>query len=654
MGLIRLAVVLAAVVLSGAWASAAGADAIRYRPGDPVPSANFERILNFHSAITINRDASLTVTETIQVNAIGLRIKQGIFRDFPTTYRNDWGARTVVGFTVLEVTRDGKPEPWFTNSLDNGIRIYIGRRGHRIRRGLHTYTIKYRTTRQLGFFPTYDELYWNVTGTGWAFAIDRAEAVVTLPAGAVVKARRGYTGPQGARGVDWFAVDAGPGKAGFATSRRLGPRQGLTIAVAWQKGLVPVPTDRQRLVWLLEDNIAAVFAVFLLVALFAYYLVAWIMVGRDPRKGTIIPRFEPPAGFSPAAVRYVTKTKYDGKAFSAALINMAVKGFMRIRQTTKTTFILDKQSGARLDMLSPGERAIAKELFKTKNEVRLGSTYRASVKRALTSHQERVKADYDSGYFLRNRGYRLVGLASVVLSILIVAIASPDFGTTVLSGVGFSIALWAMLLGIGALIGALKSGVRIGAAIGSGLIALVALVFLLITLGVLLDTISAPGALAVALIGLVGYLFDGWLKAPTRAGRKILDQIEGLKMYLTVAEKDRLNLINPPDRTPETFERLLPFALALDVEQRWSEQFSDILAAAGREPGQGGYHPLWYIPLHTTDFSDLSFTDSLGSTLSSTVSSAATPPGSSSGSGGGGFSGGSSGGGGGGGGGGGW
>ena len=64
------------------------------------------------------------------------------------------------------------------------------------------------------------------------------------------------------------------------------------------------------------------------------------------------------------------------------------------------------------------------------------------------------------------------------------------------------------------------------------------------------------------------------MKAPTLAGRKILDQIEGFKLYLSVAEKDRLNLANPPELTPALFEQFLPYALALGVEQKWSEQFS--------------------------------------------------------------------------------
>jgi uncharacterized membrane protein len=125
------------------------------------------------------------------------------------------------------------------------------------------------------------------------------------------------------------------------------------------------------------------------------------------------------------------------------------------------------------------------------------------------------------------------------------------------------------------------------------------------------------------------------LKAPTTRGRRVIDKLEGLKMYLSVAEKDRFNLLNTPEKTPELFEKLLPWALALGVEQQWSEQFSDILAQAIRE---GTYSPSWYSGHHT--FSTTSLASSLGASLSVSISSSSTAPGSSSGSGGGGSSGG--------------
>ena len=157
--------------------------------------------------------------------------------------------------------------------------------------------------------------------------------------------------------------------------------------------------------------------------------------------------------------------------------------------------------------------------------------------------------------------------------------------------------------------------------------------------------VSIPAALNLAAMGFLNALFYHLLKAPTLSGRKIMDQIEGFKLYLSVAEKERLNLLNPPEKTPALFEKYLPFALALDVENAWSEQFAEVLAKAGTETQP--YSPVWYSGSSWDSFHTSRFTNSLGSSFAGAISSSSSPPGSSSGSGGGGFSGGGGGGGGG-------
>ena len=134
------------------------------------------------------------------------------------------------------------------------------------------------------------------------------------------------------------------------------------------------------------------------------------------------------------------------------------------------------------------------------------------------------------------------------------------------------------------------------------------------------------------------------MRRPTLRGRKVLDEIVGFTDYMEVAEKDELNLRNPPDKTPQLFEALLPFALALGVEQAWSEKFAQVLASI-RNPDGSGYHPSWYRGNWST--SRLSTTtSSLSTGLNSALASSVSPPGSSSGGSGGGFSGGGGGGGG--------
>src|SRR5436305_5101877 len=120
-----------------------------------------ERITNYDSKIEVARNGALTVMETISVIAEGDRIRHGIYRDFPTTYTDKLGRRVHVGFDVLHVTRDGRDEPYDLSSIESGERIKIGSADTDVPSGPHTYTITYATDRQIGFFGSYDELYWN-------------------------------------------------------------------------------------------------------------------------------------------------------------------------------------------------------------------------------------------------------------------------------------------------------------------------------------------------------------------------------------------------------------------------------------------------------------------------------------------------------------
>jgi uncharacterized membrane protein len=158
---------------------------------------------------------------------------------------------------------------------------------------------------------------------------------------------------------------------------------------------------------------------------------------------------------------------------------------------------------------------------------------------------------------------------------------------------------------------------------------------------------SIPLLVILGIMIFINVLFYHLLKAPTLVGRKVMDGIEGFKMYLSIAEKDRLNLLNPPHRTPELFEKYLPYAFALDVEQEWSEQFFDVLSRVSVTEQSNDYR--WYSSSSSKNFSSAGFTSGLGSALTSAISSASSSPGSSSGGGGGGSSGGGGGGGGGGG-----
>jgi len=132
----------------------------------PAPAQNAERILSYDTYVTVNDDGSMLVREAIRVHVTGQKIVHGIYRDFPTEYKDKMGLRKRVPFEIESVRRDEQDEPYHTGTRDNGIRVYVGPRFGSAPLGDHLYEITYRTDRQIGFYEDRDELYWNVTGNG--------------------------------------------------------------------------------------------------------------------------------------------------------------------------------------------------------------------------------------------------------------------------------------------------------------------------------------------------------------------------------------------------------------------------------------------------------------------------------------------------------
>jgi hypothetical protein len=556
------------------------------------PAAAREEILSFHSHIIVRADAVLEVIETIEVRVEGIEIRRGLLRDFPTSYKNPDGTRVTTSFEVENVQLNGGAVNWKTERLSNGKRLRIGSRDVLLRPGVYTYTIRYLTRRQLYFGDAAeDQLYYNVTGNGWAFPILEASAEVVLPEGASATRSTAFTGSYGSTEGAFAQFTSDGGYPGFRTLRTLNRGEGLTVAVGWPAGFVTRPDAADEAAIFLQDNRAVFAAGIGLVVVFGYFLLAWHMAGRDPEGGAIIARYEPPRGFSPAAVHFVANMGFSDTAFTAAIVNMAVKGFLTIREDNDGDMTLHVEGDK--SRLTRGERAVASRLFQGRaGSLEIDQDNHEKLSDARSDLRDSLSYEYEAAHFIRNLGLFLGGLGLAAVSVVVSLMLS--------------------------------------------------------------DPLSIPTiVLLVATIATVP-IFYFLLKAPTRLGRRVMDEIEGFRHYLQVAEADRLQFHNPPEQTPALFEKYLPYAIALGVEHEWGEKFDDILAAASLDPaaGQGGYHPHWY---HSSrgygGFRSSSFSSSMGAAFTGAISAASTAPSSS----GGGFSGGGfSGGGGGGGGGGGW
>ena len=546
-----------------------------------------ERISSFNSDITIHQDASMTVKETIDVVSEGQVIRHGIVREFPTWYKDHHGNNYAVRFHIKKILFDGKEAPYHIRDASNGKLIYIGDKDVYVPRGTHTFVIEYETSRQLGFFKDYDELYWNVTGTGWRLPIDQASAEVHLPAGVPEKQIHveGYTGYQGSAGQNYNAsVD--DGVAQFKTTRPLAERQGLTIVVTWPKGFVHQPTRWQEWKWFFWDNKHIAVGLLGLLVLLFFYLFVWIRFRRSQDLGTVIPLFYPPENMSPGLMRYFISMGYDAKVLAADIVNMAVMGFLTIHYEIKLFF-----SGAyRLEKkeMPHGQfeevyKGIDRNLFDSSDSIQLSEKNKEQINKAISVLSKAYKRETKS-WFRSLLSYKILGFIISFLCFVFILFMG-----------GSEHAIW---FGIG-------------------------------------------------YVGVM-FLFNWLLRGYTPEGLEIKRQIEGFKLFLKTTEEERLKIIGtPPTKTPELYETYLPYAIALGVEKQWSRQFAPLFEQM-RQAGNP-YMVVWISGGSFDSFNADTFASTISSSMGSSISSSSTPPGSSSGSGGGGSSGGGGGGGGGGG-----
>src|SRR5262245_18710492 len=304
--------------------------------------------------------------------------------------------------------------------MNNGIRVQIGNADRFLSRGRHEYVIRYRTTRQVGFFAEHDELYWNATGTGWTFPIDMAEARITLPEPVPFRLSTFYTGPQGARGKDATVVSQQGGRIVFRTTRPLPAKAGLTVVAGWQKGVIAPPTQRQQAIWWLSDNLAHAVAGLGLVLVLGFYGLAWARVGRDPARGTIIPLFAPPDGMTAAAVRFVDRMGFDDRCFAAAIVDLGVRRHLRISGTGRNTLLDRREGGA--EIATP-EREAAHKLFGSSPSLMLNNDNYVRVGKAKDALHEGLSQAYGGTLFTDNFGWSAIGFAAVVVVAAAIAIA---------------------------------------------------------------------------------------------------------------------------------------------------------------------------------------------------------------------------------------
>lgn len=621
----------------------------------PVKAA--EVIKHFHTLVEVSSDGSLVVTETILVIAEGKQIRRGIFRDILLQFRDQNDKIRRAGFDLLSVKRNGHSEPHFTEDESKYIRIYVGDKDVMLPVGQHTFELKYRTDRQIRFFEAHDEIYWNATGNGWDFPINEATAVIDLPDGAVSQDTFFYTGPEGATDTNAkVRLEEGGNRTVFDLTAQLGPREGLTVGVTLKKGVISPPTSSQESLWFWQDNGPMILAFVTLFIVLAYYLWAWNRVGRDPEKGVVVPRWKSPDGISPALTAFIHKKGFSGRgwdALSGAVLNLAVKGYVELDNLSED-LVIRRTGKAQEEDLHVGERAMLRQLGNS-GTIFVDKNNSAVVQNFQKAFIDAIEKEHRSEFYKSNLGWISLGVALSALGLgAMMLFANLDQTSAIV--LMLSLVAGVIYVAVVAKFGrSTESSVglfdKIQSIIKIGIAGAIVLPNILSQAMSLLLNPDEPVLLAtIVSVIMINILFYFLLGAPTPIGRKMMDGIEGLKVYLELAEKDRMNLAGAPTMSPKHFETLLPYAVALGLEKPWSEAFDGWLqSAAGVQSGT--YDPGWQRGYRRGSQSMSQSFGSFGKTMSGSFTASMPVPKSSSS----GFSGGgSSGGGGGGGGGGGW
>ena len=625
-----------------------------------VPALAAEQIELYRSDVDVQSSGDLVVTETIRVDAEDRNIRHGIYRDFPIRFQDRGGNVALNSFDLVSATRDGEPEQATVDRSGSMVRVYLGSKDVVLSPGVYTYRLKYRTDRQIRFFGDHDEIYWNATGTEWIFPIRKVIATIHLPPGARALQRTAYTGAYGSRAGNATSTASADGNVvTFETTAPLGPREGLSVAVSFPKGFVQPPTQAQQFAWYLRDHLGTIIAVGGLVVVFGYYLFAWTRVGRDPPGGIVVPRWEPPEHVSPALTNYIWNRGLRRQGFpalSAAAIHLAVEGHLQLDVGDSITMSRTQKPTGNA-VFPVGEAALLRKIDGYGGTLTIDKHNGEKVSSIGSSFRQAMEREHRAVFYRHNYGWILAGIALSVLTLLATLVFGHVPAATL--QVLFPALIGGFIFTVFSITLAKKAGSGLGGKIRLAFVGFF-LVIMLVNSGIfaasgLLSAVDNPlliGALVTLL--LVNLLFFFLMGAPTLIGRRRADEIEGLKRYLTVAEKDRLNMAGAPKMSPEHFETLLPYAVALGVEKPWSRAFDAWLATAvatGAVAAGYYYAPGWY---HGGAFDAGSIGERMGGLAGamseSFTASLPTPKSSSSGfSSGGGFSGGGGGGGGGGG-----
>jgi predicted membrane protein DUF2207 len=552
----------------------------------------------FRTDVTVLENGTLEVIEEIAVNDAASFYKYGFRRVLPISSEDRWDVRYAgeykqdngIRVQILEVTEDRKPVKYEQGSGYGYPQLSIGEQNAPFDSGKHHFIIHYMVESAMNLSGARDTLYWNADGHGHEAPIEYAILSVRLPKGVpsdsvTVEPRvagRGVSNPRRPE-TSLDRIDHGNGPVVYR-ALNVGPRQSLSLVISWPSGYIRTP----KLQSLRRD--AWVFAPPGL--LFLYYLIAWIWIGREPKPGAIVARYEPPEGLSPAAARFIASGTTDGRSFAAVIAQLAVRGCLRV-EFTNGKYNLSRLMSDRAteSALAPEENRILGLLFEDGPTIELSGAMdqrnTAQNGRYVFHIHEELTKDLGGKYFTRHAGFIVLGVLTTFASALVMAIMAR--GRDASAAVFFTI--WVLFCGliVGMMIelslaSAWKAAVKTGMGWTKLLPATAAVAVFGGAIALLLKNLASGVSLSYSLMLLAFLLINlGWgprLKRKSQLGRQASDQIAGFRQFLEKVEQDQLNRVSPAGNAPQDMDRFIPYAIALDVKEEWGDRLSQAFFAS--------------------------------------------------------------------------
>lgn len=553
-------------------------------------TVNAEVIKNFTSTINVLPDSSILVNEKIEYD-FETSIKHGIFRTIPL--KSNLG--TPIKVDVISVLDSNGGEHNFTTSTKNKVlTIQIGDADKMIS-GIKDYIISYQVWGSVSYYKDFDEIYWNVTGNDWQVAINKVETSVILPNNIFSTERSCYFGKAGST-TNCKITESNT----FTPNTILVAGEGLTVAVGFPKGVVSVYQTEKESTTI--KFVKTIWPIIIPIIVFVLAFLYWRKKGKDP-KGTnvIIPQYDVPEGLTPLEVGGILNEGIKTKNISAEIIYLATKGYLKIRK-------IDKEEGNLLGLTSEDDY----EFTLLKQAGYLKNSFDKEILDKIFGESGKVGGVARLSN-LKNVFYRYVPeIDNSVIDILLEKKYYTNLPKYKITQQSLTVFLVLYILFFG--FHFLQTG------IGDD--------------NFLRDIILFAAILVSVLIGLI---FAHLMPAKSAKGVSIKEYLLGLREYLQIAEKDRIAFHNAPEKKPEIFESLLPYAMVFGVEKLWAKEFKDIYIKA----------PEWYDG-GSTQFNIVNFGLEMAIFNTIATTSFSSDPNCGSGSTGGGFTGGGGGGGGGG------